>query len=77
MFVGVDRVVVAHSSRVLKDDRKATIIEADVRYPSSILEHQELVNLLDFRRPMALTITGVRYCVLYHVGRSSVRDRVR
>lgn len=64
VYVDVDPVVVAHSSRILSDDPRATIIEGDLRYPSSILEHQEVVDLLDFSRPVGLTLTGVLYYVL-------------
>jgi hypothetical protein len=64
VYVDIDPVVVAHSSRMLEDDPRATIIEGDVRDPSGILEDQDVVHLLDFSRPLALTVTGVLYYVL-------------
>jgi hypothetical protein len=62
-YVDIDPVVVAQGSQLLKDDPGATIIEADVRYPASILEHPEVRQLLDFSRPVALTITSVLHFV--------------
>lgn len=64
VYVDVDPVVIAHSSQLLKDDPLATIIEADVRRPAMILEHEEVRNLLDFSRPMGLTMTSLFHFVL-------------
>ncbi|MBS3784114.1 MAG: SAM-dependent methyltransferase [Anaerolineae bacterium] len=64
VYVDVDPVVIAHSSQLLKGDPLATIIEADVRRPTMILEHEEVRNLLDFSRPMGLTMTSLLHFVL-------------
>jgi hypothetical protein len=64
VYVDVDTVVIAHSSRLLKDDPLATVIEGDLRFPSAILAHEQVVDLLDFSRPVGLTITGVLYYVV-------------
>ncbi len=64
VYVDIDPVVIAHSSQMLKDDPRATIIEGDLRYPSSILEHEEVAELLDFDEPMALTMTSVLHFIL-------------
>jgi hypothetical protein len=64
VYVDVDPVVIAHSSQMLKDDRWATIIEGDLRYPSSILEHDEALDLLDFSRPLGLTMTTVLHFIV-------------
>ncbi|MGD2104353.1 MAG: SAM-dependent methyltransferase [Anaerolineae bacterium] len=64
VYVDIDPVVVAHSSRLLEDDPWATIIEGDLRYPSSILEHEETLRLLDFARPLSLTATAVLHFVM-------------
>jgi len=63
VYVDVDPVVIAHSSEMLKDDPGATIIEGDVRYPEAILEHPEVSVLLDFERPMSLTMTSLLHFV--------------
>jgi hypothetical protein len=59
VYVDIDPVVIAHSSRMLKDDPRATAIQGDIRDPSSILEQKEVVDLLDFSRPLGLTMTAV------------------
>ncbi len=64
VYVDVDPVVIAHSSEMLKDDPSVTIIEADVRHPTSILEHRETVDLLDFTRPVGLMMTSLLHFVV-------------
>jgi len=63
VYVDIDPVVIAHSSQILKDDPRATIIEGDVRYPESILGHKSVVDLLDFGRAMGLTMTSLLHFV--------------
>ena len=63
VYVDVDPVVIAHSSKLLADDALATIVEGDIRYPSSILQHPEVVDLLDFQKPVGLTLTSVLHYV--------------
>lgn len=63
VYVDVDPVVIAHSSRMLQDDPRATIIEGDVRYPSSILEHPDTLALIDFDEPLGLTMTSLLHFV--------------
>jgi len=64
VYVDIDPVVITHSSRMLKDVPEATIIEGDLRRPSEILEHEEVRDLLDFDRPMALTMTAVIHFIV-------------
>jgi hypothetical protein len=64
VYVDVDPVVIAHSSEMLKDDPSVTIVEADVRYPASILEHEATVDLLDFTRPVGLMMTSLLHFVV-------------
>ncbi len=63
VYVDVDPVVIAHSSKLLEDDPLATIIEGDIRYPLSILQHPEVVEMLEFHRPVGLTMTSVLHYV--------------
>lgn len=63
VYVDIDPVVIAHSSPLLEDDPRATIIKGDLRYPESILENEETLALLDFTRPLALTMTAVLHFV--------------
>jgi hypothetical protein len=64
VYVDIDPVVISHSSRMLKDVPGVTIIEGDLRHPSEILEHEEVRDLLDFDRPMALTMTAVIHFIV-------------
>lgn len=64
VYVDIDPVVIAHSSRMLSDVPGVTIIEADVRRPQEILEHEEVADLLDFDRPLALTMTSLFHFVI-------------
>jgi hypothetical protein len=64
VYVDIDPVVVMHSSQMLKDDPGATIIEGDLRSPSSILEDEEVLKLLDFSRPLGVTMTSVIHFIV-------------
>jgi len=64
VYVDVDPVVTAHSSALLRDDPGATMIEADVRDPWSILQHPEVVGLLDFGQPVGLTMLSLMHYVI-------------
>ncbi|MEA3377796.1 MAG: SAM-dependent methyltransferase [Chloroflexota bacterium] len=63
VYVDVDPVVIAHSGAMLRDVPYATIIQADLREPSTILEHEEVRRLLDLDRPLSLTMTAVFHYV--------------
>jgi O-methyltransferase involved in polyketide biosynthesis len=64
VYVDIDPVVIAHSSRILKDVPDVTIIEGDLRRPSKILNHEEVRHLLDFERPLGLTMTAVLHFIV-------------
>ncbi len=64
VYVDIDPVVIAHSRKMLEDDPLATIIEADLRYPQSILEHEEVAELLNFEEPLGLTMTSILHFIL-------------
>jgi len=64
VYVDIDPVVIMHSSQILEDDPRAEIIEADLRSPSSILEHRDVVRLLDFGRPLGVTMTSVLHFIV-------------
>ena len=54
VYVDIDPVAVAHARAMLKDNLNATAIQVDARWPDKILNHAEVKDLLDFRRPAAL-----------------------
>ena len=64
VYVDIDPVVIAHSSRMLAGDPGATIIKGDARYPLSILKHEEVARLLDLDRPVGLTMTSLLHFII-------------
>ena len=64
VYVDIDPVVIAHSSRMLSAVPGVTIIEGDVRRPREILEHDKVRDLIDFDRPLALTMTSLFHFVI-------------
>jgi hypothetical protein len=59
MYVDIDPVAVAHSKAILADNPRADVIQADLRNPSDILYHAEVVRLLDFSQPVAVLLNAV------------------
>jgi hypothetical protein len=64
VYVDIDPVVIAHSSRMLSTVPGVTIIQGDVRRPREILEHEKVRDLLDLDRPLALTMTSLFHFVV-------------
>jgi hypothetical protein len=58
VYVDNEKVAVAHSAGLLAGNDKATILNADIRQPHTVLEAAEL---LDFTRPV-----GVIMCTILH-----------
>jgi hypothetical protein len=59
VYVDSDPVVLAHSRMLLQDDPNTTLICADLRDTGAILNHPDVVDLLDFARPVAVTFNAV------------------
>jgi S-adenosyl methyltransferase len=63
VYVDTDPVAIAHSEAILTGDEKATIIEADVREPETILSHPEVGRLIDFEEPVGLLLVSVLHFI--------------
>jgi hypothetical protein len=63
VYVDNDAVVLAHSEILLQDDPHTTLICVDLRDTEAILNHEDVVDLLDFSRPLALTLNAVLHYV--------------
>jgi SAM-dependent methyltransferase len=63
VYADVDQVAIAHSRAILADSPNATIIEADLREPGTILTHDQTRQLLDFKQPVALLLVSVLHYV--------------
>ncbi len=58
VYVDIDPIVLAHGRALLAEDDTTTIIQADMRDPG-ILDHPDLVRLIDFDRPVAVLYLSV------------------
>lgn len=59
VYIDIDPVAVLHSIDLLDVNPNATCIQADVRHIEAILDHPEVVKLLDFSRPVAVLLVAV------------------
>jgi len=62
-YVDVDAVAVAHSRQLLESNPRATAVQADLRYPTRILDDPAITGLLDFTRPIAVLLVSVLHFV--------------
>lgn len=63
MYVDIDPVAVAHSGAILAGNDNATVIQADVRDPRSILDHPQRLRMLDLDRPVAVLLVSVMHFI--------------
>jgi hypothetical protein len=63
VYVDNDPVVLAHSQILLQDDPNTTLICVDLRDTDAILSHEEVVELLDFSRPVVVTFNAVLHYI--------------
>ncbi|MFD0885746.1 SAM-dependent methyltransferase [Streptosporangium algeriense] len=59
VYVDVDPVAVSHGRAILADDPRTTILRADFFQPDDILGNAEVVELIDFTRPVALLVLNM------------------
>jgi O-methyltransferase involved in polyketide biosynthesis len=59
VYVDIDPIVLAHGRALLADDRRTTVIQADVRRPETVLDHPDLRAVLDLDRPFAVIAAGI------------------
>lgn len=64
VYVDNDPVVLVHSRALLSNSSdRVTTIQADLRHPDEILNHPDLVNLIDFGEPVAVLFVAVLHFV--------------
>ena len=66
VYVDIDPVAVAHSRAILADNDLATVIQADLRDPDSILNDPQLRGLLDLTEPVAVLMVSVMHFIPDH-----------
>jgi hypothetical protein len=59
VYVDIDSVAVTHSATLLESNPQATVLQADIRAPETILAHPEVQRLLDLDRPLAILLVAV------------------
>ncbi|MBP2708443.1 SAM-dependent methyltransferase [Microbispora sp. RL4-1S] len=63
-YVDNDPIVLVHGRALLTGGPGTTsVIEADLRRPDDILSHPEVLNVIDFDRPVALILVGVMHFI--------------
>ncbi|HEX6500302.1 MAG TPA: SAM-dependent methyltransferase [Micromonosporaceae bacterium] len=63
VYVDIDPVAVAEGLDILEGNDSATAIRADMRDPGSVLNHPQLLKLLDLSQPTALLLGAVLHFV--------------
>lgn len=59
VYVDNDPQVLAHGRALLADNPNTTVITADMRDPQAIITHPDVVELIDWNRPVALLAIAV------------------
>jgi SAM-dependent methyltransferase len=62
-YVDIDPVAVAHSKAILAGNENAAVIEADLRYPETILGHARTRQMIDFSQPAGLLLVAVLHFI--------------
>jgi hypothetical protein len=63
LYVDHDPVAVAHSELILRDNRRARVLQADLRQPKEILTAPALTDLIDLTQPVGLLLVSVLHFV--------------
>jgi len=63
VYADIDPVAIAHSNAILAGNPDATIIEADLREPATVLERAASTGLIDFSRPVGLLLVAVLHFI--------------
>jgi hypothetical protein len=63
VYVDHDPVVVIHGNALLATDAGVTVVRADLREPTQVLDHPDVTRLIDFSQPVAILIAAVLHFV--------------
>jgi SAM-dependent methyltransferase len=77
VYVDIDPVAVAHSKAILADNPLADVIQADLRDPGDILDHEDVLRLLDLSQPVAVLLNAVLHFVPRSEDLGSKLDQIR
>ena len=59
VYVDIDPIAVRHSEEILRENPDTAVIQADARDTQAILDHPEVLRLLDSDRPTAVLLNSV------------------
>jgi len=59
VYADIDPAAVAESRELLAGNRRAAVIQADLRDPAAILSHPDVGRLIDFAEPVGLILVAV------------------
>jgi SAM-dependent methyltransferase len=76
MYVDIDPIAVEQSRSLLAGNSYARVIQGDLRDPHSILTHPEVLDLLDFSRPVAVLTVAVLHFVPDSAGPGAIVERL-
>ncbi|MGH3491646.1 MAG: SAM-dependent methyltransferase [Sciscionella sp.] len=63
LYADNEPVAVMHCEQLLRGNDKANVIQADLRWPASVLDNPVTVQTLDLSRPVALLIVSVMHFI--------------
>lgn len=76
MYVDIDPIAVQQSRSLLEGNPYAHVIEADLRDPETILDHPDVLRLLDFSEPVAILTVAVLHFVPDSAGPAAIMKRL-
>lgn len=77
VYVDYESVAVAHSQLLLAGNDAATVLQADMLDPESVLQHPETQRMLDFSRPIGVITAGVFHFVPPEIDAAGIVARYR
>ncbi|HSA50451.1 MAG TPA: SAM-dependent methyltransferase [Yinghuangia sp.] len=63
VYIDNDPIVLAHGRALLADNATTTVITADMRDTDGVMQHPDVVKLLDFDQPVAALFVSVLHCI--------------
>jgi S-adenosyl methyltransferase len=63
MYVDIDPVAVVHTQAILAGHPHVKVLQADLRRPVDIVNHPDVVDLLDFSKPVAVILMSVLHFI--------------
>ena len=63
VYVDIDPQVLVHGRALLEEDDRTRVVAGDVRNPEGVRTHPDTLELIDFRRPVAVILSAVMHHV--------------